>query len=225
MESNVSIIMPLYKPNEVLLRCVQDMLDQQHYDGEVETLTIEEGLGLAASINYGVKQAKYDIIVTLHQDCIPASNDWLHKLVEPLKDPMTVASCSDIFDLEQKNVYTPGLDGKGCAYKKKALLEVGLFDDKTFLNSGEDVDMYEKLKKIGNIDYPHCIINHDHPGYLTAKGYKKLQNANSWGCLIRRYGTSLEGWWKPVVLANIFNIKYCYWFWRGFILKKQDWKR
>ena len=225
MENNVSIIMPMHNPNEVLLKYIHDMLDQQNYDGEVEILEIEEGLGLAASMNYGIRQAKYDTIVTLHQDCIPTSNEWLHELVEPLKDPMTVATCSDVFDLELKKVYTPGLNGKGCAYKKKALIEVGLYDEKTFLNSGEDVDMHEKLKKIGNIGYPHCIIDHDHPGYLKASGYKKLQNANSWGCLIRRYGTSLKGWWKPVVLANIFNFKYCYWFYRGLILGRQDFKR
>ena len=87
------------------------------------------------------------------------------------------------------------------------------------------MDIYLKLLKIGRISYPKCIINHHHIGYLKAKGYKKLQNANTYGCLFRIYGVILPGWWKAVILANPLNIKYSYWFWRGFIMRKQDFKR
>lgn len=222
---DVSIIVPIYHPNKPILNKVLTSVKKQNFSGKVEVIEIEKGLGLAESMNYGINKSKYNIIVTLHQDCIPSDKNWLVKLVEPLKQKEFVASCSDIFDVESNKTYTPKLDEKGCAYKKEALQKVGLFDNKTFLNSGEDYDMYMKLNKIGRIAYPHSIVNHHHPGYLGAIGYKRLQNANTWGCLFRIYGLGLPGWWRSLIKANIFNPGYFYWFWRGFLLRKQDFKR
>jgi GT2 family glycosyltransferase len=222
---NVSIIIPIYKPDKELLNKVIGSLKKQKIRDKVEVIKVEEGLGLAASLNYGIERAKYPIIVSLHQDFIPSDNEWLANLVRPLENKDIVATCSDVYDLELNKKYTPKLDEKGCAYKKEALIKVGLFDNKTFLNSGEDYDMYAKLKKIGKIVYPGCMVQHNHPGYLRAKGYKRLQNANTWGCLFRIYGFSLPGWWKAILKANVFNPIYFYWFWRGFIKRKQDFKR
>lgn len=222
---NVSVVMPIYKPDKNILKKVLDSVKKQKFDGKHEVVLVDKGLGLAESMNYGINKARYPIVVSLHQDCIPSSKSWLKLLVEPLKEKDVVATCSDVHDLELNKTYTPLLDEKGCAYKKEALLKVGLFDNKTFLNSGEDYDIYLKLQKLGKIAYPHSVVIHNHPGYLKAKGYKRLQNANTWGCLLRIYGFSLPGWWKGLIKANIFNPGYFYWFWRGFLLKKQDFKR
>lgn len=222
---NVTVVMPIYNPNRNLLNRVKKQLKAQKFPGKIELIEVEKGWGLAKSMNYGLKKAKYPIVLTLHQDCIPISKDWLSRLIKPLENPKVVACCSDVFDFESKKEYTPALDEKGCAYKKSALEKVGYFDESTFLNSGEDMDLYMKLKKIGLIAYPHSLVEHHHPGYLGAKGYKRLQNANTWGCLFRIYGFSLPGWWKPLVKANVFNPRYFYWFWRGFLKRKQDFKR
>lgn len=222
---NVSIIIPIYKPNRTLLSKVIEKVKAQSFSGKLELITIDKGFGLAKSINYGIKKAKYDIIVTLHQDCLPSSKDWLKKLVEPLKSSGYVASCSSVKDIEHNQIYTPLLDEKGCAYKKKALKYIGYFDEKTFLNSGEDMDIYLKLRKIGKIAHPKTIVEHHHLGYLNAQGYKRLQNANTWGCLFRIYGFSLPGWWKAFLKANPFNFGYFYWFWKGFLNRKQDFKK
>jgi len=219
---NISIIIPLYKPNKELLSKIKRTIKRQNYLGKLEIIEIDESLGLAASLNLGIRKAKYPVIVSLHQDCVPISDNWLKKLVEPLKNENVVAVASDVYDVENKMTYTPFLDEKGCAYKKKCLMEVGLFDDKTFLNSGEDMDMYMKLKDLGRIEYPRCKVAHYHKGFLIKKSrYKKLQNANTYGCLFRIYGFRLKNWWKPFLLANPFNILYSYWFWRGFITKRQ----
>jgi len=225
MNSNVTIVIPVYKPDKDLLKKVENAIKNQDYKGKIEVIKVDEGFGLAKSMNYGIKKAKYDIIITLHQDCIPISNNWLSTLVRPLEDPEVVACTSDVFDFENKKKYTPILDEKGCAYKKNILEKVGYFDEVTFLNSGEDRDMYMKLKKVGKIACPHSIVEHHHLGYLKAKGYKRLQNANTWGCLFRVYGIFLPDWWKPIIKANVFNPKYFYWFWRGFFKGKQDFKR
>lgn len=217
--------MPVYKPDEIIFKKVIDALKQQKFNGKVEVIKVDKGWGLAKSMNYGIKKARYDAIVTLHQDCIPSTSNWLENLTKPLEENENVATCSSVYDVEIKKTYTPALDEKGCAFKKSALKKVGYFDESTFLNSGEDMDMYLKLKKIGKIAYPSAIVEHNHPGYLKASGYKRLQNANTWGCLFRIYGFSLPGWWKGIIKANIFNYDYFYWFWRGFLLEKQDWKK
>lgn len=222
---DVSVIIPIYNPDKKILKKVLHSLKKQDFKDKIEVIKIQKNLGLAESMNFGIKKAKYETIVTLHQDCIPSSKDWLERLVEPLKKEDVVAACSDVYDIELKKKYTPKLDEKGCAYKKKLLEKVGFFDNALFLNSGEDYDMYMKLKKIGKIAYPHSLVRHNHPGYLNAIGYKRLQNANTWGCLFRVYGVSLPNWWKPLIKANILNPRYFYWFWRGFIKKKQDFKR
>ena len=222
---NVSIIMPLFNPDEETLKEVLESLKKQNFEGKKEIILTEDGIGLADNINKGIRKATHELVITLHQDCIPASKEWLNMLLSPFKESSVVAACSDVYDIESGNTYTPALDEKGCAYRKNILLDIGLFDNKTFLNSGEDWDIYMKLLKKGKIVYPGCIVNHNHPGYLAAQGYKKAQNANSWGCLLRIYGTSIPGWWKSLLKANIFNWTYFYWFWRGFILKRQDYKR
>jgi len=222
---NVSLVIPIYNPDRKMLKKIISSIKKQDFDGKLEIIQVEKKMGLAESMNYGIKKAKFEIIVTLHQDCMPSSNEWLKKLIGPLKKKEVVACCSDVYDSEHKKIYTPKLDEKGCAYKKASLIKVGLFDNNIFLNSGEDFDMYMKLRKIGKIAYPHSVVEHYHPGYLSARGYKRLQNANTWGCLFRIYGFSLPGWWKPLIKANIFNPSYFYWFWRGFLLRKQDFKR
>jgi len=219
---NVSIIIPIKNLNKSLLKKVLTAIKKQKFGGKIEIIKVEKGLGLAEHINYGIKKAKYNIIVTLHQDCVPVSKEWLKKLIKPLQNPEVVASVSDVYDIETKKIYTPLLDEKGCAYKKDALFKVGLFDEKHFRTGGEDMDIYLKLKKIGKISYPRCIVKHYHPGYLINKSkYKIMQNANSFGCLFRIYWFNLPSWWKGLLLANPFNPYYFYAFWKGFLIKRQ----
>ena len=72
-------------------------------------------------------------------DCLPASDDWLTKLINPLKDKNIVATSSKVelpkefwekFDFfakaltekEQKIIVMfSGVDEKGCAYKKSII--------------------------------------------------------------------------------------------------------
>jgi len=242
--TNVSIIMPIYKPDKERLKEIDAAIKEQKFDGDIEIIKVDECMGLAKQMNIGIKKAKYDIIVTLHQDCVPVGEKWLDMLVKSLEESPayddlehiypfkmngvpTVACTSDVLDVETGASYTPLLDEKGCAYKRKALEKAGYFDEKTFANSGEDMDLYLKLKKIGNIAYPHSVVQHFHPGYLNPKGEKSIQNANTLGALFRVHGFRLPGWWKGLLKATIFffQIEYSYWFWRGFFKKRQDWRK
>jgi GT2 family glycosyltransferase len=224
---NVSIIIPTHKPDKTLERALE-YLEKQKFKGKKEIIKVE-GLGLAESLNYGIKKAKYDIIVSLHQDCVPCSIDWLTKLVEPLKNEEVVASVSKVLlpymvwesfgiatkmmTAKEARTLTPLMDEKGCAYKKENLVRAGLFDYKTFRTCGEDFDMYFKLKKQGRIAYPNCRIFHFHRTTFRKRLGKEHQYAEGYGTLFRIYKRKMPRWWialiktLPLIGALIFILK------------------
>ncbi len=211
---NVSILIPIYNADKTFDLALKS-LKKQKFKGKIEIIQIEKGLGLAESLNYGIQKAKYDIIVSLHQDCIPFSEFWLANLIESLKKDDVVASVSKVelpislwnsFDLlsklltaKEKGILTPLMDEKGCAYKKNALIKAGLFDFKTFRTCGEDFDMYFKLKKQGKIVYPACKVMHIHKTTLRKRLKKEYQYAEGYGTLFRRYKTRMPRWFLAIL--------------------------
>jgi GT2 family glycosyltransferase len=191
--------MPIYHPDRDLLEKIIKKVKSQKFSGKIEIIKVEKGLGLAASMNYGIKKAKSPIVVTLHQDCLPSSNLWLRNLVEPFKEKEVVCSVSKVhlpFDFwnkfdsvakilssKEQKIITPAMDEKGCAYKKTVLLKLRLFDDKNYRTAGEDLDMYLKLKKSGKIAYPNAEVLHFHKHTWKNRINKELQLANSQGAL------------------------------------------
>lgn len=197
---DVTIIIPTYKPDKELLKKVLKGVKEQNYEGKIE-INILEGGGLANQLNQGIKKAKTEIIVTMHQDTIPYSKDWLRKLVAPLKDEKVIASSSKVelpyslwkkFDIvskllsaKEEGVISPILDSKGDAYKKSALMKVGLFDDKNYKTAGEDCDMFLKLDEIGKIATPDAKVFHFHFFNKQKRLQKELQFANGFGTYVR----------------------------------------
>jgi len=262
---NVTIVIPIYKPDKEILKKVDKAIKNQDYNGKIKVLKIQKG-GFGATFNYGLKKAKTEIVVSLHQDCVPSSNDWLKKLVDPLKDKEVIASVSKVelpfefwnkFDVvgkilsaKEQGILTPFLDEKGCANKKSALLKVGLFNTKQFATAGEDFDMYIKLNKIGKIAYPDIKVIHYHKHTWKNRITKELQLSNSFGTLVRIYGTKMPRWYVGILKAipilgwlvflagiNIKKLKflsflaipiyllvnfvYSIGFWKGFLMGKQ----
>ncbi len=237
----VSIILPLYKPDKDFLNKILNSLKKQRYDDKFEIIKVDKGMGLAESLNYGLKKAKYEAIISLHQDCIPESNKWLQKLMEPLKEKETVVSVSKVelpyefwkkFDflarvmsIKEQRVITPGLDEKGCAYKVKALKKIGLFNEKEFKTAGEDVDLYLKIRKIGKIAYPDCKIIHYHKHTFKNRFRKEFQLSEGFGVLTRIYKREMPKWYLgflksiPILGWPLFLINFPYrrWILGGFV--------
>jgi GT2 family glycosyltransferase len=266
MDPDVTIIMPIYKPDPKILNLVDSALANQKYDGKITILKINKG-GFGQTFNYGIQRAKTEIVISLHQDCVPVNDTWLKDLVAPLKDKNVVASASKVelpfefwnnFDpigkilsAKEQKVITPALDQKGCANKKSALLQVGLFDNKHFTTAGEDTDMYFKLIKIGKIAYPETKVIYYHNHTYKNRFKKELQLSNSFGALVRLYGIKIDHWyigllksipilgWPLFLLSSkpkkiglkLFllslpiylwvNLIYSYGFWQGYLNNKQ----
>jgi len=231
---NVSIIIPIYNPDKEILDKIIYSIKKQKFQGKVEILKIDKKIGLANSINYGINKSKYPIVITLHQDCIPESERWLEKLVEPLEKKEVICTVSDVelpkslwdgFDIiskvlsvKEQKLLTPLMDEKGCAYKKDVLLEAGLFDGKNFRTAGEDFDMYFKLAKKGKIEYPHTKVIHNHNYNWKSRLRKEYQLSNSFGALVRIYGRKMSGWYFGAV-KSLPIIGYPLFF-KGLNLKK-----
>lgn len=174
---NVSVIIPTYNNERTIGLVLEALKNQEYQRGQVEFIVIDDGskdstikiceahgvsvikneknLGLAYTLNRGIKLSKNEIIVTLHGDTIPILSRWLSELIEPLDNPSVAASCS----LQQPPTYNRGnlsmwekllwakldehnaLNNKADAYRKEIFTEIGFFDDKTFRTAGEDEDM------------------------------------------------------------------------------------
>jgi glycosyltransferase involved in cell wall biosynthesis len=199
---NISVLMPVHNGETTLKQTLESLLVQtKEFDelvivddgsadgsigrvkeilaGKVDFELIENGKqrGLAAAYNRGIKSAKGDIIVTLHQDIV-LKKDALEKLVEPFRDEDVVAATHLVsHPLEIWNKYNfwqkvffarlagkdfRGIDGKFDAFRRSALEAVGYFDEKHFRTAGEDGDILYKLKKIGRIAQTEAKIIHIH---------------------------------------------------------------
>jgi len=229
---NVSIVIPIYKPDKEILYKIEESLKKQKFNDKIEIIKVEKGLGLAESMNYGIKKAKYNIIVTLHQDCVPENEFWLETLVKPLKKKKVVASVSRVYlpyefwnkfdfiakvmSAKEQRVITPLLDEKGCAYKKEILMKVGLFNKKEFKTAGEDFDMYIKLKKEGRVVYPNCKVLHYHKHTGKNRFKKEIQLSEGFGVLVRKFKTKMPKYWIglikaiPIVGWPVFLINFPY---------------
>jgi len=146
----------------------------------------------AAARNIGIKFAREDIIAFIDSDCVPDKN-WLENIFEHFKnDPELVGVGGRMLPLEPKcdveafsaNVFLneimkfprqtfkpfkkflPGsFITANCAYRRKALIEVGGFNE-FFKNNGEDIDLFWRMidKFHGRLLYdPTIIVYHSFP--------------------------------------------------------------
>ena len=232
---NVSIIIPKYRPDKKIYKRTLESIKKQKFSGKIEVIETDESRELSVKMNKEIKRAKYEIIVTLHQDCVPTDENWLSNLISPFSRKEVVATVSRVhlpeelwntfgifakaMTLNEKGVITPLLDLKGCAYRKKTLEEVGLFDDKKFETAGEDFDMYLKLKEKGEIVYPNCEILHYHSTMFKKRAHKAYQYGNGFGALVRIHGSKMPRWYiglaKAIPLIGILPFFIAYPFNKG----------
>ncbi|HJZ18947.1 MAG TPA: glycosyltransferase [Candidatus Nanoarchaeia archaeon] len=209
----ISVIIPVYKPEEEIFEKVKEMLKRQTVEAEiVENWNMPE----AKSINTGIKKSQGKIIVTLAQDCMPSDEKWLEKLVKPLEDKKIVASVSDLYlpkwywekypfftkilCLDERVIRRPVMDARACAFRRKDLEKVGFFNEDPKV-IGIDSDLYLKLAKIGKIKHPNCVVYHLHPLTNQKKNKLSYNYGEGNGKLVRRYKNKIHGVWRRVLRA------------------------
>jgi len=223
LKMNVSVVIPAYNNQKTVHEVLDALLSQKYELGQVEVIAIDDcskdntrevikkfpvtyvlnqgNLGLAKSLNNGILLSKYDTVVTLHADTIPANSSWLQQLVSPLKDSNVVATCSvqfsPNFDQRHKTIWEKmlyakqsahlALNDKADAYKKTVLKEIGMFDEKTFRTAGEDEDLALRIRLQGKtIQGTQAEVIHNH--YFSSNGTNILKKI-----LKREYSFGMAG--------------------------------
>lgn len=226
----VSVIIPTHNGEKTVATALVSLLSQS-FAGNMEILVVDDAstdrtlsvcsrfagvtvvrnpsnLGLANTINVGIARSSAHLIVVVPQDCVPASVDWLNRLLAPLLADERIGATSSkvelpievwrklnfwekVFSLPDLGTTTPLLDEKGDAYRKDVLLKIGLFDGKNFRVAGEDFDCYFKITGAGypvvSADAKVTHLFSSGNASLTALLKKEMILAESAGALKRLY--------------------------------------
>ena len=204
----VSVVIPAYNSARHIGRVLKALREQDY--GRYEVIVVDDcsgdsttkevrkfkwvklienkrNLGLSKSMNRGVKESSGEIIITLHDDCVPLSKNWMRKLVRTFrKDPrIGIVASEYVIDFEKLNLwgkcfsyaYWLGADRKFAkkegveetrlisdkcdAYKREVLEKIGLFDER-FKFANEDTDISMKAHALGYkiVKNNECKVEH-----------------------------------------------------------------
>lgn len=202
-EPKVSVVIPVYKPEEDVFEKLKEILKKQTIKAEIiENWNMPE----AKSINTGIKRSKGEIIVVLEQDCVPEKEIWLEKIVSPLDNKEVIATVSDLLlpedrwkkyhfllrllIINERNVQYPDLDIRACGFRKKDLIDTGLINEKP--KAGADTELYMKLREKGKIVRANEIVFHLHNQKNYKNVLKKIYNYSEGnGKMVKIYTTRL----------------------------------
>lgn len=205
-KTKVSIVIPVYQPEKEVFEKLKKMLKKQTIKAEIiENWNMPE----AKSMNTGIKKAKGEIVVILAQDCVPEDKFWLEKLIKPLEDKGIIATISDlhlpewywkkysfwtrIFTLSDRKDKKNGMDVRACAYRKKDLMNIGLFDENPKV-IGFDVQTTVKLGSKGEIMRANVRVLHLHKSENLMDVIKKIfLYSEGNGKVIKEFGMKLGG--------------------------------
>lgn len=189
-----SIVIATYNATETLRECINSLYDQSTGTKCFEVIVVNDGgkdkiseslghlsdelaikyfdrehRGPAAARNFGINQAKGDIILFLDDDSLPTRN-WLSAVIEAwekfpnadgiggyikaeVTDSIYCRVNSDFFNwyLEEysDDEFHPFLVTCNAGYTRNILEKVGNFDERFKKPSGEDRDLNIKISRIG----------------------------------------------------------------------------
>ena len=188
-------------------------------DKRMRLISNKKNKGYGATLNPAVRAAKNEIIITFHQDMVLPSKNYVSKIMKFFEDERVVACEIPIVTPEEvwekyefwHKVFTvnftkPMKDmSYFLAYRKDALLKIGLFDTRTFRTAGEDIDANLKIREHGRVETIDEAVKHlegAHRASLKKQILKQYQYGEPHGVLVRRYGFRMRGI-KLVVLKTV----------------------
>lgn len=206
----ISVIIPVYNDEKNLLDCIKSLLVQDTKD-KYEIIVVEDGSksnlkkllkkyklvkyyckkngGPASARNFGIKEAKGDIICFIDSDAI-ANKDWLFNITKKISEKgvggiggktinRNEGILSESLHLIEFGGFTKRISREtrvvptvNACYYKKDILSIGGFDESYFY--GEDTDLNWKITKLNKkIMYePSAIVSHKTPNSI--KNFKKM---------------------------------------------------
>jgi GT2 family glycosyltransferase len=150
--------------------------------------------GISAARNLGIFHSKGNIVVFLDDDAI-AEIDWLENLVKPFENEKVAGASGKVIPIANSLLnrefapdYDQGADVKetkyfvGCnmAFRKSAVIEVGLFDPKIKYGHDEN-ELCSRLLEAGYrlIYTPYAVAHHNYVTSFSALLKKKFKLGKS----------------------------------------------
>lgn len=171
----ISIVLYMYRPEKKVYEKRKEMIEKQTL--KADEIIENWNMPTAKSINEGIKKAKGEIIVTIGQDCIPEDEFWLERLIKPLENKKVIGVISDLhlpegywkrydflsrlLTISNLKDRRPGMDMRGCAFRKKEFVETGLLNEDPCM-IGIDAEVHTKLLLKGKLAYPNIRVFHLH---------------------------------------------------------------
>jgi glycosyltransferase involved in cell wall biosynthesis len=190
-----------------------------------------ENSGPSRARNIGVREAKGAFIAFTDADCI-VEPDWIDELFKGFWDERTagvggdqqspddetpfgkniqdfmktVGFVSDYMKTGDKFIKTRHNPTCNVMYRKKALFEAGLFDEKLW--PGEDVDIDLKITRLGYDLYfnPRANVRHYRP--KTQRAFSRMMRRYGWAqaYLVKKYGPFRLIHLEPFILISVLVI-------------------
>lgn len=206
----VSVVVATYNRVALLKKCVEALRNQTLDPSEFEVIIVDDGSldgtegflasetahtslnlrnftqdrqGPAVARNYGIKEAKSDLIAFTDDDCVPAP-DWLEHLIVALpknnkcvgvggrivrvSNSMISRYIDHVESMQPPKNPTSGevayLVTANALYRRAALLQVGGFDLRITWPGGEDPDLSHRLREKGYFlrTAEQAIVRHHH---------------------------------------------------------------
>lgn len=171
--------------NDNTAEVVEDFIRNSKNPEVIKLIKAHHG-GPAAARNIGVRHAVGEIILFIDSDCV-ANEKWIDSLVDVLLQDLTIAGVSGTYRTLNTNSMTARFVGYDIAYRhqrmgkyidhvgtysaafrKAALLRVGLFDEFFRHADGEDNDISYRLINSGYklVFQPQVWVSHIHPSTI-----------------------------------------------------------
>ncbi|MBI5238695.1 MAG: glycosyltransferase [Deltaproteobacteria bacterium] len=120
---SVSVIVPAYRAEKTIGRCLEALLGQDYPKGSYEIIVVDDGSpdktgdiiksfpvkylrqsnsGPATARNSGVGETKGEIILFTDSDCVP-DRDWISEMIKPFED-LDIAAVKGAYRTEQREV-------------------------------------------------------------------------------------------------------------------------
>lgn len=225
-------------------------LDSGSIDGTLDALRIHgvriieipaDDFDWGRARNRLFEESKGEIVICLSQDAIPASNNWLDRLIAPLEDPEVAASCGssipdpnrsfDQFQWEKNGYYYftreikkfnakygKGLSFANCAVRRAAWEQAGIGPQAT----GEDFQFQTRLHEAGlRIAFPDDAPVLHHHNYKLRALWRRCRNE---GLALRTLDCAYTEWDLISDLASLPKyIQYVREIRRGSLRSPAEW--
>ncbi len=190
---------------------------------EITLVSIKTHKSKVRALNEALKVTSGDVIAVLDGDSI-ADSSWLSVFKEDFTDKNVVAvgggvkgkdeeglvlSSSVLLDIIHhkllgKFLLPCKLSGSNFAVRKKALLEVGGFDERKW--PGEDLDIYMKLERFGKVVFnPSNAVSTAYPKRLREAWRRKFWWGYGCGLLVREKPLLKPSiWLRPLYFTTLF---------------------